>query len=283
VACAYAKNSGYFVILFCKSILNYKQNIFKNCDSVIEIDTTKISELINETIKLQQKFCIKAVTTTSDFFVVQAAQLCEYLNLPGNSVSSVENIKNKLIMRNEIQKFKPELNPQYFHALSFEDAIIFATKNGFPFIAKPINGNDSLHVKKISNTYDLQKYFNDRNRWGVDVSGQNFENGVLLESFVQGTEYCLDLLKSVSGKLILSGAFKKMLAGTEQGYFLKIGASFPASSMDTDLLFKEISPLVDDEEQEINEFSGVGAIVGYTGPLGVNPDELGRKKKKTSK
>lgn len=254
VACAYAKNSGYFVILFCKSILNYKQTIFKNCDSVIEIDTTKISELINETIKLQQKFCIKAVTTTSDFFVVQTAQLCEYLNLPGNSVSSVENIKNKLKMRNEIQKFKPELNPQYFHALSFEDAIKFATNNGFPFIAKPINGNDSLHVKKISNTYDLQKYFNDRKQWGVDVSGQNFENGVLLESFVQGTEFCLDLLKSVSGKLILIGAFKKMLAGTEQGYFIKIGASFPASSMDTDLLFKEISPLV-----EHMEFA-VGAI-----------------------
>jgi hypothetical protein len=75
--------------------------------------------------------------------------------------------------------------------------IKFATNNGFPFIAKPINGNDSLHVKKISNTYDLQKYFNDRKQWGVDVSGQNFENGVLLESFVQGTEFCLDLLKSI--------------------------------------------------------------------------------------
>lgn len=34
------------------------------------------------------------------------------------------------------------------------------------------------------------------------------------------------------------------------------------------------------EDSDINEFSGVGSIAGYTGPLGVNPDDLGRKKNK---
>ena len=32
------------------------------------------------------------------------------------------------------------------------------------------------------------------------------------------------------------------------------------------------------EDEDVNEYSGVGAIVGYSAPLGVNPDALGRQK-----
>lgn len=31
-------------------------------------------------------------------------------------------------------------------------------------------------------------------------------------------------------------------------------------------------------EGDVNEFSGAGAVAGFTGPLGMSPDELGRKK-----
>lgn len=34
------------------------------------------------------------------------------------------------------------------------------------------------------------------------------------------------------------------------------------------------------DSEDVNEFSGVGGIMGYTGPLGIDPDELGRKKNK---
>lgn len=33
-----------------------------------------------------------------------------------------------------------------------------------------------------------------------------------------------------------------------------------------------------DEGESVQEFSGVGAIAGYSGPLGMDPDKLGRKK-----
>lgn len=32
------------------------------------------------------------------------------------------------------------------------------------------------------------------------------------------------------------------------------------------------------KDENVNEFSGVGAIVGYSAPLGVDPDQLGRQK-----
>ena len=31
-------------------------------------------------------------------------------------------------------------------------------------------------------------------------------------------------------------------------------------------------------DESVNEFSGVGSIAGYTAPLGMDPDKLGRKK-----
>jgi len=33
-----------------------------------------------------------------------------------------------------------------------------------------------------------------------------------------------------------------------------------------------------DEVEDVNEFSGVGAIAGYTAPLGADPGAMGRKK-----
>jgi len=34
----------------------------------------------------------------------------------------------------------------------------------------------------------------------------------------------------------------------------------------------------EDEAENVQEFSGVGAIMGYSAPLGMDPDKLGRKK-----
>ncbi len=39
----------------------------------------------------------------------------------------------------------------------------------------------------------------------------------------------------------------------------------------------------DEDVEEVNEFSGVGAAAGYSGPLGANPDDLGRQKNSRKK
>jgi hypothetical protein len=46
---------------------------------------------------------------------------------------------------------------------------------------------------------------------------------------------------------------------------------------------KEESGNEDEAVENVNEFSGVGAIAGYSGPLGINPDKLGRKKNSRKK
>lgn len=40
----------------------------------------------------------------------------------------------------------------------------------------------------------------------------------------------------------------------------------------------EVSHLTAADDEEVTEFSGAGAVAGYSAPLGVDPDRLGRKK-----
>lgn len=39
----------------------------------------------------------------------------------------------------------------------------------------------------------------------------------------------------------------------------------------------------DEGEEDVNEFSGVGSIMGYSAPLGMDPDRLGRQKNRRKK
>ena len=245
VACAYAKACGLTVFLMSSRPDRYGRRILEHCDSTIVVDTTSASNLIEGATSVACDHTIVGVTTTSDFHVVQAAKLATHFGLPGNRPHAVETIKNKFKMRDAVAQIAPELNPQYALAHTFEDAQRFTRTVGFPLIAKPLTGNDSLHVKKISDTSALRAYFDVREHWGHDASGQDFARGVLLEEAIGGAEYCLDMLRARGGELIPVGAFSKKLSGEHIGHFIKIGASFPAGARDTERLVDAIVPVVD--------------------------------------
>jgi hypothetical protein len=38
---------------------------------------------------------------------------------------------------------------------------------------------------------------------------------------------------------------------------------------------------IEESEEELTEFSSAGGVAGYSLPLGMNPDDAGRKKNKT--
>ena len=244
VACRYARQQGYDVILLCLEPDIYSQAISQLCQFIVKVDTSSVDSMVEAVDALTDRSKINAITTTSDFFVVHTAQLALHYGLPTNEPSAVRRFRNKLQMREAINLIAPSLNPAYLLVNSLEEARIFAQHVGFPFIAKPINGNDSLHVKKINEQADLERYLHARQGWGQDASGQDFENGILLEAMVGGEEFCLDLLKPLNEEFILMGAFRKTITKGDGTSFIKIGASFPSSDEDTMLLFQHIAPIL---------------------------------------
>lgn len=243
-ACRYAHQQGFDVILLCREPKTYHRDISQYCKFVVKVDTSNVELIIDAIESLIDRSKIQAITTTSDFFVVQAAQLATHYGLPTNAPSAVQRFRNKFQMREAINRIAPSLNPAYRLVNHLKEALKFAEEVGFPFIAKPVNGNDSLYVEKISGPEDLERYLQSRQRWGLDISGQNFENGTLLEALVGGVEFCLDLLKPLNEEFILMGAFRKTITKGDETNFVKIGACFPSSDNETMLLFRHIAPLL---------------------------------------
>ena len=245
VACAYAKRIGLTVVLMSREPDHYDERILKHCDIAIAVDTTSAFAVVNRVADIASHYVIAGVATTSDFHVVQAAVLAARLGLPGNRPRAVATIKNKFKMREAVGRIAPALNPAYALEYTFEGACRFAQAVGFPVVVKPLTGNDSLHVRRISDADALRAYFAARPHWGLDASGQDFAHGVLVEEVIGGTEYSLDLLRAVGGELLPIGAFSKRIAGEKTGNFIKIGASFPACASDTERLVDAIVPIVD--------------------------------------
>jgi carbamoylphosphate synthase large subunit len=239
--CQYARQSGREVTLVCKDPAKYHEEITDYVDRIVIADTNDASSIIKEIEAVNSQSRIGGITTTNDFYVIQTAKVAEHFGLPTTPSDKVAIIKNKYLMREAIGQKHPELNPAYALAHSHADGERFAFRHGFPFIAKPQDANDSLHVKVIADPYDLEVYFDEREKWGSNIVGQPFADGVLLEELIGGKEFCLDLLKPMNSPFILVGAFSKKLAGQETGNFIKIGASFPSSDEETRALYHSIA------------------------------------------
>lgn len=245
VACRYARQQGYEVVLLCRDLGAYPHAITQHCQLIVQVNTTDLALMIETVDALTEQSTIKAIMTTSDFFVIQAAELATHYGVPANKPSVVRQFKNKFQMRAAINCIAPSLNPAYRLVSCLEEAQAFVKKVGFPLVAKPVNGNDSLHVKRINDPVDLKCYLQSRQDWGPDASGQNFEDGILLEALVDGDEFCLDLLKPLNAPFILMGAFRKTITQGDGTHFIKIGASFPSSDDETLLLFQKIGPVLE--------------------------------------
>lgn len=138
VACRYAHQQGFDVILLCREPKAYPRAISQHCQLVVKVDTSDVELMVDAIESLMDRSKIRAVTTTSDFFVVQAAQLATHYGLPTNEPSAVQRFRNKFQMREAINRIAPSLNPAYSLASHLEEALAFAEEVGFPFIAKPV-------------------------------------------------------------------------------------------------------------------------------------------------
>ena len=280
VACAYAKRAGLGVILMSREPGHYDERILKHCDIAIAVDTASALAVVKRVADIASDYAIAGVATTSGLHVVQAAVLAARLGLPGNRPRAVATMKNKFRMREAIGRIAPALNPAYALEYTFEGAYRFAKAVGFPVVVKPSTGNDRSYVRRVGDADALRTYFEACPHWAVDLSGQEFATGVLVEKAIGGTHYALELLRAVGGELLPIGAFSKRISGEEAGNFTKIGASFPACASDTERLVDAVAPVVDALGFEVGAIEIDCKIVdGQVKILEINPclvdDQMG--------
>lgn len=130
-------------------------------------------------------------------------------------------------MRRRLADAAADLNPPFQLAHSVEDALRFFDKVDGPIIGKPQNANDSIAVRRLGSRAEIENYFATL-RAEVGVSAERWlADGILLEGFLDGPEFSVEIAKGKHGPFSIIGVSDKQLFGEEEGRFAEIGLSFP--------------------------------------------------------
>lgn len=241
-AAEYAKTKGYFVSLLTRSLASYSENLLKFMDKILVCDTNSNQELLTQINLYDQRKKIDGITTTADCYVPQASLAANTLGLPSMPYTAALKGRNKYLMRCALNSALPMLNPKFALVNNYEDSLLFAKENGFPFIAKPQDQNDSSNVNKINDKNDLLKYMEKAKKWDKNSFGQILSKNVLLEDFIPGEEYSIETIQAKNGDIKLMGITKKdSFLGEDIGHFTELGASFPFKTTETEKIFNKVS------------------------------------------
>lgn len=240
----YLKEKNIRVILFCKNILFYNNEIIRLCDEVLEINTHQISSLISACNFIAKKQKILGVMTLDDHYLIQTAQLKEYLGFYTTTSENIENMIDRYKMRCHLKKINSNLNPKSYFANSLNESILIASEMSYPFIIRPITKNKFIQSKKVNNLQELKDFFQSEYSKVVYQSWEHFSPGVLLEEEIKGDEFSVHFLKVSDGRIILAGVFKKENILLEDRSFINITTQFPADYAETDYLFAKLSPIL---------------------------------------
>lgn len=246
VANRLAKEKGCFVTLFARDGNAYSSSLLKHVDQLVVCETNDADLLVEHVRKIASARPIDGITTTADFYVPQASKAAQEMGLPSLTYKAASEVRNKYKMRLNLERFCPELNPPFRLVNNLDEALETAKTWGYPFIAKPQDGNDSLDVNLIRNESELIDYMRLSETWGLNAAGQPFAKGVLLEGYIDGLiedglEPSVETMQFKGGKLELIGVTHKVLAGFERGHFAEIGSNFSARTERADILFEAVS------------------------------------------
>lgn len=177
------KNMGHYVI--CTN-LYHNSPAFKYADLGIVVDVLNKEE----NLKIAQKYNPDAVVTEqSDIAVPTVAYVAEELKLKGITTTIAGRFTNKYLMRRYTEKagFK---SPKYKLCLSQDDARTFFKDINTKCIIKPIDSQSSRGVHIINSLEDIDRNFPDT------IHYSNAEKAVLIEEYIDGTEFTVDGLKT---------------------------------------------------------------------------------------
>ena len=222
-AIEYSLKQGYKVGLIVKKQPNipYLEKI-----DIYLCDTNNYEHLLRTVLTINQNDKIDGITTTADFYVPQASFLAQQLNLTSLSYKAAMSVRNKYMMRKTISVNYQQLNPQFTLAKNILEADKFASSVGYPLIAKPQDGNDSLYVQKIEDLKDLEVYFKSFEERRKALNMENSCDSILLESYLDGEEYTVETINTKDGNIQCIGILEKYLCGVEYGNFVEIGVGF---------------------------------------------------------
>lgn len=165
---------------------NYDRKFFQNND-LLSIEETK---------KLFPKDKIKAVVIGSETGVISGELLADYFNVAGNSIKNTACRRDKFVM--QFQLAKKGLDHIYSQIITQENHDIQSFPNYSAYILKPTNSAGTENVIFCQNKAELEKQIQ-QIEWGrLNATGEA-NNAFLVQEFIQGTEFVVDMVVDKNG------------------------------------------------------------------------------------
>lgn len=193
-----AKNLGFKV---CAIDADKNAEGFKVSDHFVCEKLENIEKIIFKIKKLQ--ITVKGIVCfNSDAGVKTASLLREYYNVSGMKPIVANKFISKSLQKSEWVENKIE-TPKYFVVTNKDDLLNKVKKIGLPFIIKPVDSAGSRGISVVKSLKNI-------NIIGCYEKAIKYskENAVIIERFIVGVEYVVDVL-AVGKKIIPLGLVEK--------------------------------------------------------------------------
>ncbi|GGA52605.1 hypothetical protein GCM10007416_27100 [Kroppenstedtia guangzhouensis] len=217
-----ARKLGFEPVFLTQKAGRYDGLLESEC-RVIVTDTDSINEL--KLCVAQEKVEeIAGILTTSDYYLEITANLIRAFGLTGNSPQAIHLCRNKALYREKLQS-QGIRQPHFKVVRSMGDLKKTRQSVHLPCLVKPADDSGSNNVRLCFSWEEVEQQTakilqNERN-----VRGQKTSQTVLLEEYIEGPEYSVEMF-SWQGESICIGITEKRLTGFP--YFVESGHVFPA-------------------------------------------------------
>lgn len=195
-----------------------------SADAVLVVDTNDQEALEWAVLGLHRNAPFSAVLPGCDFHVPATARLAAALGLPGLRPETVEEVRDKALMRARSAEAGLR-TPRFAQATTPEELRAAAEHVGFPCVIKPVDSSGSIHVSRADTWEELRAAFD---RLLADHSldlGRVLEHRAIVEEYVAGPEFSADGYV-MDGRTTVVALTRKLL-GPEPA-FVEIGHLTPA-------------------------------------------------------
>lgn len=143
-----------------------------------------------------------AVIATYENYILAAAWVAEFLNLPGLTIAAAEACTDKFLMRSLFDTAPEKISPAFATVSNEDELTAFAKTHSFPLILKPANLAKSLLVTKNHSLEELVANY--RKSLGLlhttyQKYAPNRQPKLLIEEFLQGSIHSVDAFVDAQG------------------------------------------------------------------------------------
>jgi biotin carboxylase len=165
----------------------HQQEELSQYDEVIPVDDYYNSgEVILAALKSFADKPYSTLVALSESDILRAGALRDYLHIKGQSLSSAEAFRNKVVMKDTLEKNGIKTAP--FAPLKTElDLIRFIELNGYPVIIKPRKAYGAIETYVLKSKDDLEAILKTKNVFD-EFQNEKF----FVESFIDGDMYHVD-------------------------------------------------------------------------------------------